>query len=98
MYGHMHIIAYVCGISFKMQQRTYRYIFNQKTWFDKMFRKCVLESMDEVTFLSDWEQMIQMYNLADMCVVTKFICRQREVGIGIWKTILLCMYDKHTKS
>ena len=41
------------------------HIFNQKTGFDKKFTRCVLESVDEVTFMSDWEEMIQIYDLED---------------------------------
>ena len=33
--------------------------------FDKKFTRYVLESVDEVTIMSDWEAMIQIYDLKD---------------------------------
>ena len=41
------------------------HIVNRKTGFDKKFTRCVLHSVDEVTFMSDWEEMIKIYDLKD---------------------------------
>ena len=53
------------------------HIFNQKTGFDKKFTRCVLESVDEVTFMSDWEKMIQIYDLED-CVWLQNLYADKE--------------------
>ena len=62
---------------FQIAANNIGHIFNQKTGFDKKFRQCVLESIDEVTFISDWEQMIQMYN-PENCVWLQHLYVDKE--------------------